>query len=202
MKAVKFWTGFAFAAVCACLVAGLAQAANTISLTATSTGPINAPVPTIAWSTSPAASSCTASGSWSGSKAASGAETFAALAATSTYTLTCTWSDSSAKVTWTAPTKNTDGTDLTDLAKYQVNYGTSSGTLDKSVQVTAPATSTTISGLSPATWYFRVRAINSKGVYSDYSGIGQKVTTSTSQNSVVSVTVVATPGSPSGITVQ
>lgn len=200
MKGLRLVAALAIASA----FAGLAdaQAANTISLTATSTGPINAPVPTIAWSTSPAASSCTASGSWSGTKAGSGAETFAALSATSTYTLTCTWTDSTAKVSWTAPTLNTDGTPLTDLAKYQVNYGLSVATLDKSVQIGAPNTSQVITGLTPGTWYFKVRAINSKGVYSDFSNAVSKVATSTSSSQVVSVTVVATPAAPTDVAVQ
>ena len=49
--------------------------------------------------------------------------------ASTNYTLTCTWGTGSATVNWTAPTTNTDGTPLTNLAAFRVYYGTSSTSL-------------------------------------------------------------------------
>ncbi|MDR3559310.1 MAG: fibronectin type III domain-containing protein [Candidatus Pacebacteria bacterium] len=77
-------------------------------------------------------------------------------------------------VNWTPPTKNADGSDLTDLAGYIVYYGTTShsgtcpavfgsaGPYDSSVTVANPAaTSQEITGLTEnQTYYFAVIAYN------------------------------------------
>lgn len=44
-----------------------------------------------------------------------------------------------ATLSWAAPTTNTDGTPLTDLAGYTIEYGTSSGALDQSVTIASPS---------------------------------------------------------------
>lgn len=73
---------------------------------------------------------------------------------------------------WAPPTKNTDGSVLTDLAGYRLIFGTSSGNLAQSVSIqNAGATSYTLTGLAPATWYGAVIAVNSAGVSSDASNI-------------------------------
>ncbi len=76
-------------------------------------------------------------------------------------------------LTWTAPTQNTDGSALTDLAGYTIYYGTSSGNLNNSVSVNSAAkTSYTVSGLAVgATYYFAISAVNSSGVASDLSSV-------------------------------
>jgi hypothetical protein len=73
---------------------------------------------------------------------------------------------------WTAPTENTDGSALTDLAGYKVYYGTSASNLSESVKVANPGlTSYTISNLTPGKWYFAVTSISTGGVESAPSGI-------------------------------
>ena len=63
-----------------------------------------------------------------------------------------------ATVTWTAPTTNTDGSPLTDLAGYRVVYGRAADTLDQSAPVNNPGlTSYTVENLSQGTWYFARR---------------------------------------------
>jgi hypothetical protein len=81
----------------------------------------------------------------------------------------------SATITWTAPTTNTDGSTLTDLAGYRIAYGTSSGQLNQSASVTnAGLTSYTVNNLSSGSWYFAVFAVNSQGVESDTSNVATK----------------------------
>jgi hypothetical protein len=146
----------------------------------------------LTWSTAPVATSCLASGGWSGTKFASGSETVASISASKSYTLTCTWGSASATVNVTPPTKNTDGTALTDLAGFKTLYGTSSTSLTKSQSTTNPkATSVIVPSLTAGTWYFAVRAVNSKGVESDNSNVGRKTITAASAAKTVNVSVIA-----------
>jgi Putative Ig domain len=76
----------------------------------------------------------------------------------------------SATVSWTEPTRNTDGS-AADVAGYRVYYGTSSTDLSQSLDVSDPTQlSQLIGNLSSATWYFAVAAVNSAGVESARSG--------------------------------
>jgi hypothetical protein len=75
-------------------------------------------------------------------------------------------------LSWTAPTENTDGTPITDLAGYLILYGTDPSELTKTVTV-AGAKSTTfeISGLAEGTYYFAVVAYTSGGLDGDQSSL-------------------------------
>ena len=80
-----------------------------------------------------------------------------------------------ATVNWTAPTTNTDGSSLTNLAGFRIAYGTSQTNLDRSVDLDNASLSTyTVNNLSSGTWYFAVYAVNASGVESDISNIGSK----------------------------
>jgi len=177
------------------LLASMAQAqtAGTITFTANKTSATGSLTPVLTWSTTPTASSCTASGGWSGTKFASGTETLPAITASKSYTLTCTWGNGTVIVNWAKPTKNTDGTNLTDLTGYKVVYGTSSTALNSSKAVADPnATAATISALQSGTWYFAVRALNSKQVESANSNVAQKAITGASASKSLNITI--TPG--------
>ena len=81
----------------------------------------------------------------------------------------------SAELTWTAPTKNEDGTALTNLAGYKVRYGQSAGALGQLRDITTPATtSVTIEGLTAGTWYFTVASYTNAGVESAPTGAVSK----------------------------
>ncbi|GFE78161.1 hypothetical protein GCM10011487_01610 [Steroidobacter agaridevorans] len=85
-------------------------------------------------------------------------------------------SNGGATLSWTAPTTNTDGSTLTNLAGYRIAYGTSSSALTQTVQVANPSvTNYTISNLSPGTYYFSVRAYTSNGTESAGSNVSSKV---------------------------
>lgn len=76
-----------------------------------------------------------------------------------------------AELVWTAPTRNEDGSALTDLAGYKVRYGQSAGALTQVLDVTAPAATTTrIEGLVAGTWYFTVASYTNTGVESIQAG--------------------------------
>src|ERR1700690_1811631 len=75
---------------------------------------------------------------------------------------------SSVTLTWTPPTTNTDGTPLTDLAGYNVYYGTSSRSYGSPVNV-GNAITYTVTNLTPGSYYFAVTAYDTSGNESAYS---------------------------------
>ena len=82
----------------------------------------------------------------------------------------------SATVSWDTPTMNADGTDLTDLAGFNVHYGQESGNYSDIVVINdATATSLVIDELAPGSWYFAVSAFDLSGNQSDLSSEVSKV---------------------------
>lgn len=78
----------------------------------------------------------------------------------------------SVTLSWTAPTVNSDGKPVTDLAGYHVYYGTSEKTMTTVITVDkATSTDQVIGNLLPGTWYFAVSAYNSALVESEISTI-------------------------------
>jgi hypothetical protein len=74
-------------------------------------------------------------------------------------------------LSWAAPTQNADGSPLTDLAGYNIYYGTSSGVYDHEISIDNPGTTTyVVDNLVPDTYYFAATSFNSTGVESEYSG--------------------------------
>ncbi len=84
-------------------------------------------------------------------------------------------SNGSATLTWTAPTLNSDGSPLTNLAGFRIDYGTSATSLTQTITVSNPGlTSYVVENLVPGTWYFTLSAYNSAGVASTPSGAASK----------------------------
>ena len=78
-------------------------------------------------------------------------------------------------LTWIAPTGNTNGTPLTDLAGYHIHYGTSQDNLAKVIDLAGTGTTEyEVSGLAPGTYYFAVTAYTAMGTESAQSDIGNK----------------------------
>ncbi|HWG29750.1 MAG TPA: putative Ig domain-containing protein [Steroidobacteraceae bacterium] len=81
----------------------------------------------------------------------------------------------SATVSWVAPTTNSDGSPLTNLAGYTIHYGNSATALNQTVQVaSAGAVSYVLSNLASGTWYFAVSAYTSSGSSSSLSAVASK----------------------------
>ncbi len=177
---------------------------------------------TLTWS-APGASGCTASAvpastSWTGSKAASGTQVMPPISLSGTYQLTlgCSFpGDTTSTISWTAPTTNTDGTPLAKcpdqnpgnpcLLQFKV-YRTIAppikpATDDFKLVDDRNATQLVWTGLTPAgTHTFAVTAINGLFAESPLSNTATKViTTTTSQNSSVTLTVNPIPGAPTGV---
>jgi hypothetical protein len=77
---------------------------------------------------------------------------------------------------WTAPTQNTDGTVLTNLAGYKLYHGTSAASLTDVRSISSPGVTTYVfDQLATGTHYFAVTAVNSSGTESPQSAVGSKV---------------------------
>jgi len=81
----------------------------------------------------------------------------------------------SVTLTWVAPTDNTNGSPLTDLAGYHIHYGTSPDNLTQVIDLAGTATTEfELSGLAHGTYYFAVTAYTTMGAESAESDVGYK----------------------------
>lgn len=73
-------------------------------------------------------------------------------------------------LSWQSPTQNDDGTALTNLAGFNIHYGTQPQDYTSVIKVANPGLATyVIDGLSPGTYYFSVAAYTASGVESNFS---------------------------------
>lgn len=146
---------------------------------------------------------CVASEGWSGAKASSGTQTIPGVTgAEPKFTLTCSTNNGTARVGWTPPTQNVDGSAITDLVGFRIKYGTTPSNLFQSVLVSDPAASSyAIESLAAGTWYFNVVAMNRQNIDSDPSSTGTKTIAGTSVTRTASVKLGTKPKPPTGITV-
>jgi hypothetical protein len=76
---------------------------------------------------------------------------------------------------WTPPTRNTDGSTLTNLAGYRITYGKSASALTSTVQISNPGiASYVIDNLASGTWYFALKVYTSAGTESALTNIASK----------------------------
>ena len=81
----------------------------------------------------------------------------------------------SAMLNWHAPTKNTDGSTLIDLAGFRILYGSSPSALTQSIDIANPGVATyVVQNLTRGGWYFSVRGYNASGAESGNSNVGSK----------------------------
>jgi hypothetical protein len=74
-------------------------------------------------------------------------------------------------LSWVAPTQNSDGSPLTDLAGYKIYYRTEIENYYQEIRIDNPGITTyVIEQLSPATYFFAATAYNISGVESAFSG--------------------------------
>jgi Putative Ig domain len=84
-------------------------------------------------------------------------------------------SNGHATLSWTAPTENTDGSTLSNLAGYRIRYGTSANALTQTIVIdNASVTTFVVENLAPATWYFAITAVSGSGSESAYSNVANK----------------------------
>lgn len=82
----------------------------------------------------------------------------------------------STTVSWAAPTQNTDGSALTNLAGFVVAYGTTSNALNQTVTIPNPSVDSYLfTQLTSGTYYFAVKAYTQSGAESSLSDVVSKV---------------------------
>lgn len=109
-------------------------------------------------------------GTGSGTSATSGTTGTRSTGTTATDSSSPTKSSDTVTINWTPPTENTNGSPLTNLAGYEIHYGTSSDKLTKTIGVSNPGIATyVVSNLTPGKYYFAVAAVNSSGTESPLS---------------------------------
>lgn len=170
------------AASVALLLVGFDVHAQTPTLTVSpQTGPAPLDV-AVTWNV-PNGTACQASGGWTGAKAASGTENVAGLTGSVAFTLACQIqgppAPGLAALNWTAPTQNTNGTPLTDLAGFRLYQGTTNPpTTRVGEQIGATTTARNIGGLPPGVHWFGLTAVNAGGVESEMA-VGSKTVPNT-----------------------
>ena len=83
--------------------------------------------------------------------------------------------NSTATLSWTPPTQNTDGTPLVNLAGYRIYYGTKSSALNTVIQISNAGIAThVVTNLTAATWYFSVKAYTAANTESSFSSTVNK----------------------------
>jgi hypothetical protein len=107
------------------------------------------------------------------------ASTAGASATTTPFTISvqpaATSTTLSVKLSWAAPTENTDGTPVTELAGYHIYYGMNPAELTLWASVAgAGSTTYVVDDLPSGTYYFSVVAYNSAGVDSGQSNLANE----------------------------
>jgi hypothetical protein len=75
-----------------------------------------------------------------------------------------------ATLSWAAPTENSDGSALVDLAGYRIHYGTAANNLSRTATIDGTSVQTaTIDDLTAGTWYFAMTSFNHNGIESEPS---------------------------------
>lgn len=115
---------------------------------------------------------CTAGGGWSGIRSASGTATVGPITELTTFSLSCSGPGGTVvkmlsvsaigetTITWRAPTENTDGTRLTDLAGYRLYYGQTSGAYTNVVEIMNPAVTSHVVKLRSGDFFFAMTAVD------------------------------------------
>jgi hypothetical protein len=83
--------------------------------------------------------------------------------------------DGSVTLSWEPPTRNEDGSSLTDLAGYRIYMGRSPAALSRVVVLRNPGlTRYVVENLSPTTWYFAMTSFNRRDRESRRSAVVRK----------------------------
>jgi Calx-beta domain len=124
--------------------------------TTASTGGSSGGTTTASTGSSSGGTSASTSGSSSGTTTSASGSSSGSTIGTSTATLS-----------WSPPTENSNGTALTNLVGYNIYYGTSTGAMINKIALnTVGVTNYVIQNMNSGTWYFAMTAVNGDGTES------------------------------------
>ena len=136
---------------------GTSPSTGTGSTPIASTPVVSTPVASAPLASTPVTSASSSSSPSSGATSGSGSSG----ATTSATNVTLSWS---------APTENTNGSALTNLAGYIIYYGTSASAMTQTIDIKTVGMLTYVVGdLSAGSWYFQIVAVNAAGAESSPS---------------------------------
>ena len=129
---------------------------------------------TLTWNATNA-TNCVASGGWQGNLPTSGTRVFPALYQRTYYSISCSGPGGTAisstsiglltalRLRWAPPTRNEDGSALSDLAGYRLYWGTEPRTYSNQMNVGNPLRKSRLVNLRSGTYYFAMTAIDADG---------------------------------------
>ncbi len=134
---------------------------------------------TLTWSAENA-SSCTATGAWSGDRPLSGTFGTGPLTETVSYGLSCSGANGNALASvtvevldktlrWQAPTQNVDGSPLDDLAGFVVYWGSESRQYSSSHRISNADATEWLADVPAGSYFFALTAFDTEGNESAYS---------------------------------
>ena len=183
------------------------QTVPSVVFNVTTNGLISPVTPTVTWS-SDKASRCFATSSpvdnkWNGEVALNGTTAVGPITKSTIYSISCSSAnDTTATLTWTAPTLNTDETELTDLAGFKV-YEIIDGKQVLTSDVGRVYNTLPVINLSSGNHTFYVTAYNTSGIESSPSNAASKTIYASAfetKSSTVNVTKKTAP--PRNLTVR
>ena len=151
-----------------------------VTLIATTSSSLNSSGTQLEWS-SENVDQCETSGAWEGSVDTSGVVSLNHdEAGEQTYLISCqgpqgtamamvTVTVESTSLAWQAPASNTDGSELTDLAGYNLYYGTESGRYSQVKPLRDPSKTSFELPVEPGTYYLAMTAYDASGNESELS---------------------------------
>lgn len=188
-----------FAAIAALSIgAAHAQEPPSIDIQVTPETGVEHVTPTITWEAK-GVQSCTATGGWSGNKPLSGTEQLPQIDRSMVYGLVCVTRDGRIVLSWQAPTQNTNGTPLTDLAGFKVYTSQTQmalGATQPDVIANPAARSHTIDDAPLGLIWLAVTAYNASNIESDMSNAVSKDVQQASTTAEQAVEVKTKPNPP------
>jgi hypothetical protein len=176
------------------LLAAHAQQVPTCTLSAEPATILGQGQVTVTWS-STGATTCVASGGWSGPKECSGTQTLT-VSQSRTFILTARAAQGKVTARWTKPTQNTDGTPAT-VTGYKLYIADAPSGLPSAAAIALPATPLEyVFWRTPGDVSAGIKAIRSDGVDSALSNVSSKNVVAASGKCEDSVTVNPRPKAP------
>jgi len=133
-----------------------------------------------------------------------GSRTINGILVDTTYNIACTGGKDYSDISWVAPTQNTDGTPLTNLAGFKIYYATTQAGVATAtpIVIANPATlAYRINGQPNSIYYYQMTAYNSNSVESTRTGFVNNTINKVTVNASAFVDITTVPNPPGGVVI-